>query len=425
MLWDVFISHASEDKEEVARPLATLLQDKGLRVWLDEQQIVLGDSLSQSIGDALVFSRFGALILSPTFFDKDYPQQEKQALLARQRARGRFILPILHKIDRDTLLDREPLLADYLSVSTGEGLSRVADEIHRAVVGLPRDQTTTDAIRYFEQFDFPQDLTTAALEAIEALCKAATWSHLTPVRDMKDKDVWMGSDAEALIQLLFKLYAPIVHFFNHRYSVERTLTTLHPVGRARFVLLDAALEALTRDGLIAAAAPSLAYTPRRPSWRQKRAVEPGKYWWQGLPRERIKDAAPTFYQSPARSELPSYASFRRAYGVGYRAFGGGQQTLGLLANPLYGFEPRTRPVYWRMLSIWHCLYASVQALPGEATSTQLRRMFVDTPWTQATLPSHDLGEDLLPESPEQTREAVTNYCRTYIEPMLRDVLQSD
>ena len=33
MLWDVFISHASEDKEEVARPLATLLQDKGLRVW--------------------------------------------------------------------------------------------------------------------------------------------------------------------------------------------------------------------------------------------------------------------------------------------------------------------------------------------------------------------------------------------------------
>jgi hypothetical protein len=57
MLWDVFISHASEDKDTVARPLAKLLEDKGLRVWIDEQQLRIGDSLSRKINDGLAFSR--------------------------------------------------------------------------------------------------------------------------------------------------------------------------------------------------------------------------------------------------------------------------------------------------------------------------------------------------------------------------------
>ena|ERR1035441_962014 len=38
MDWDVFISHASEDKATVARPLAELLRKAGLKVWLDENQ---------------------------------------------------------------------------------------------------------------------------------------------------------------------------------------------------------------------------------------------------------------------------------------------------------------------------------------------------------------------------------------------------
>lgn len=32
---DVFLSYASEDRESVARPLATILRDFGLRVWYD------------------------------------------------------------------------------------------------------------------------------------------------------------------------------------------------------------------------------------------------------------------------------------------------------------------------------------------------------------------------------------------------------
>jgi hypothetical protein len=34
--WDVFVSHASEDKEAIARPLAESLRARGLRVWYDD-----------------------------------------------------------------------------------------------------------------------------------------------------------------------------------------------------------------------------------------------------------------------------------------------------------------------------------------------------------------------------------------------------
>jgi hypothetical protein len=48
-MWDVFISHASEDKESVARPLAEELISRGLKVWYDDltltSVIAFGDQL--------------------------------------------------------------------------------------------------------------------------------------------------------------------------------------------------------------------------------------------------------------------------------------------------------------------------------------------------------------------------------------------
>jgi hypothetical protein len=43
--WDVFISHASEDKDSFVRPLAEALTESGLQVWFDETALKIGDSL--------------------------------------------------------------------------------------------------------------------------------------------------------------------------------------------------------------------------------------------------------------------------------------------------------------------------------------------------------------------------------------------
>lgn len=66
--YDVFISHASEDKSDVARPLAALLINAGLTVWIDEAELTLGDSLRRNIDLGLASSRFGVVILSTSFF---------------------------------------------------------------------------------------------------------------------------------------------------------------------------------------------------------------------------------------------------------------------------------------------------------------------------------------------------------------------
>jgi hypothetical protein len=106
MDYDIFISHASEDKEAVARPLATHLQGLGLRVWLDECELSLGDSLRRKLGDGLV---------------------------AREDGSEKVVLPIWHQVSASDVLGFSPLLAGKLAVSTLQGLPQVAAAIHAAV----------------------------------------------------------------------------------------------------------------------------------------------------------------------------------------------------------------------------------------------------------------------------------------------------
>jgi hypothetical protein len=127
--WDVFISHATEDKESFVRPLANLLQKRGLRVWFDEFALKLGDSLRRSIDRGLAGSKFGVVILSPAFFSKEWPQRELDGLMAREISGGKVILPVWHNITAADVRSRSPLLADRFAVSSSEGLGRVADSI--------------------------------------------------------------------------------------------------------------------------------------------------------------------------------------------------------------------------------------------------------------------------------------------------------
>ena len=65
--YDVFISHATEDKDAVARPIATCLVSHGLRVWYDEFELRIGDSIRRKIDQGVARSRFGVIVISPSF----------------------------------------------------------------------------------------------------------------------------------------------------------------------------------------------------------------------------------------------------------------------------------------------------------------------------------------------------------------------
>lgn len=133
MNFDVFISHASEDKDEIVRPLAEQLRSRGLRVWFDETEIKLGDSLRRSIDHGLSKSKFGLVVLSPDFLRKEWPQKELDGLVAREDGSSKVILPIWHNTTRSDIIAYSPLLADKLAALTSKGLSHVVEQVMNAV----------------------------------------------------------------------------------------------------------------------------------------------------------------------------------------------------------------------------------------------------------------------------------------------------
>src|ERR1700753_2303469 len=127
--WDVFVSHASEDKESVARPLSNHLAGYGLKVWLDESELHLGDSLRIKIDTGVAHSRFGIVVLSPAFFAKTWTKSELDGLVAREIEGVKVVLPIWHNLSHEEIKRWSPILAGRLAASTQEGLSRVAAKI--------------------------------------------------------------------------------------------------------------------------------------------------------------------------------------------------------------------------------------------------------------------------------------------------------
>jgi TIR domain-containing protein len=127
--WDAFVSHATEDKEAFARPLAEALRARGLSIWYDEFTLTVGDSLRRSIDRGLARSQFGVVVLSPNFFSKEWPQKELDGLVAREVDGKKVILPVWHNIDVEGIRRFSPMLADRVAVSSRNGLQAVVNAL--------------------------------------------------------------------------------------------------------------------------------------------------------------------------------------------------------------------------------------------------------------------------------------------------------
>lgn len=166
-MFDLFICHASEDKESTVRPLAQHLAATGLRVWYDEFSLKLGDSLRQSIDRGLSDSRYGVVVLSPSFFKKNWPQAELDGLFAKEIGGEKTILPVWHQIEREDVLKQSPLLADRVAAKTSEGLDKVVEKI-LAVVEPTASHLTKDGL-------------TISITPTTVRLYADDWSVRTPV----------------------------------------------------------------------------------------------------------------------------------------------------------------------------------------------------------------------------------------------------
>lgn len=128
--YDVFISHASEDKDDVARPMAEALQSHGLKVWYDEFTLRIGDSLRRKIDEGLANSRVGLVILSPAFLGKGWTNHELDGIVTRSVTGEQVLLPIWHKLSKQEVITYSPSLADKLARNTAmHTIEEIATEI--------------------------------------------------------------------------------------------------------------------------------------------------------------------------------------------------------------------------------------------------------------------------------------------------------
>ena len=137
--YDVFISHASEDKAEIVGPQAQELRQLGLDVWYDEFELRIGDSLRQKIDKGLANSRFGIVVLSKEFIRKGWTNYELDGIVTMSVTGEQIMLPIWHNITKQEVIEYSPSLADKVARNTAsytiiEIAAEIADVIQNSYV---------------------------------------------------------------------------------------------------------------------------------------------------------------------------------------------------------------------------------------------------------------------------------------------------
>lgn len=137
-MWDIFISHASEDKDTLVRPLAKLLSEVyKLNVWYDEFTLEYRDSLLDSIEHGLQNSVFGIVIFSKDFFEKVWTDHEFKSLRTKEMLLNKkVIIPVWYDITKEEIAKHSLALADKMAISLKDNFD--IDEIAVKIIKTVR-----------------------------------------------------------------------------------------------------------------------------------------------------------------------------------------------------------------------------------------------------------------------------------------------
>ncbi len=118
--YDVFVSHAWEDKEDFVDDFVDALTNLGIKVWYDTTQIKWGDSMRERIDDGLRKSRFGVAILSPNYIaeNKYWTKAELDGLFQLESVNGKTLLPIWHNLTKQQVMNYSPIIANKKAMTT-------------------------------------------------------------------------------------------------------------------------------------------------------------------------------------------------------------------------------------------------------------------------------------------------------------------
>lgn len=138
--YDVFVSHAWEDKESFVDEFVAELEKLDIKVWYDKQRIKWGDSMRARIDDGLKKSKFGIAVISPDYIadGKYWTKAELDGLFQLESVNGKMLLPIWHNITKQQVMNYSPIIASKLAMTTA---SMTAEEIASEMKSLLSDET--------------------------------------------------------------------------------------------------------------------------------------------------------------------------------------------------------------------------------------------------------------------------------------------
>lgn len=118
--YEVFVSHAWEDKESFADEFVSALESLGIKVWYDTTKMKWGDSMREKIDDGLRKSKFGVVVLSPNYIadGKYWTKAELDGLFQMESVNGKTLLPIWHELTKKEVLNFSPIIANKKAMST-------------------------------------------------------------------------------------------------------------------------------------------------------------------------------------------------------------------------------------------------------------------------------------------------------------------
>lgn len=118
--YDVFVSHAWEDKESFVDEFVGELCALVAKVWYDKIQIKWGNSMREKIDEGLRKSRFGVAVLSPDYIaeHKYWTKAELDGLFQMESINGKTLLPIWHNLTKQQVMNFSPIIASKLAMNT-------------------------------------------------------------------------------------------------------------------------------------------------------------------------------------------------------------------------------------------------------------------------------------------------------------------
>lgn len=119
--FDVFISHANKDKEDLIEELYQSLNTLGVNIFYDKESLEWGDNWKDRILNGTKKAEFAIIVISENFFDREWTERELAEFLNRQNRNGqKLILPILHNITTEQLKAKYPLVADIQAIDSAK-----------------------------------------------------------------------------------------------------------------------------------------------------------------------------------------------------------------------------------------------------------------------------------------------------------------